>query len=251
MGRYDKIKVYHNGTWKTPTYCRVYRNGSWLDLGSDTSYNTKSLYTYKNNNYVRATLNRQDVTTVTDRWIQGSFSLLPANGFCCCPKSDSPGNFNWYFKATIKKTTDTEQNVFRCGVTNSYVQIKWLADGRIRVTLSWSGNPKTLTSSNSVMAGNSVYLDVHWNKGSYTCYINFNGVTTTGNVTSAFAVSNSTNTVGDTNMQFRSTLSCSGIKYLNNIIAVSFNADTASGSDNSQYTGVNHQEATTTTTNYV
>ena len=44
MGRYDKIKVYNNGSFVQPKRIRVWNNGSWLDLGSNDSDNKRSLY---------------------------------------------------------------------------------------------------------------------------------------------------------------------------------------------------------------
>lgn len=260
MGRYDKIKVYNNGSWHTPNRIRVYNNG-WKDLGTADSYNTSSLNVRNGNSFARATLNRQDYTTVTDRYASGTFKLLPANGFCYCTKSSSAGNWDWYFRCTIKKTTNTEQNIFWAGSTNynpsnpgsNYVQIKWLADGKIRVGVSdgYGGGSHSLTSSNSVLAGNEVYLNVYVNAGSRTMYIVFNGVTTSGSMGSAFSISNSWNQVGDANMIFKGTLSAAGVKYSKQPKSVSFDVSTASGTDNSQYENVTHQETTTTGTRWI
>lgn len=251
MGRYDKIRVYHDGQWKQPTQCRVYYNNAWQDLGTNDSYNTRSLYTLKNGNYVRATLNRQDYSVVTDRWAQGSFSLLPASGFCFCPKSSNAGNYNWYFRATIRKTSDTDQQIFRCGASNSYIRILWKADGHIQVTSSYNGTAYSMTTSNAVGANNTVYLNVYANKGSYTTYVEFNGVTTSGNLSASFRINNATNQVGDSAMQFRNNLSAAGVNGSGSTYSVSFDTSYASGSDGSQYSGVNHQESSSTGTNWV
>ena len=251
MGRYDKIKVYHEGQWKQPTYCRVYSNG-WQDLGDNTSYNTKSLYVYNNGSYVRATLNRQDYSYVTDRWLEGQFNLLPAYGYCYCPKSSSAGNYNWYFRATVRKPTDGEYQIFKVTQGSSYIKITWLSDGRIQVKSSYNGaSPSTVTSSNSVGANQDVYLNCYANKGSYTFYIVFNGITTSGNCTGTFKGGSSTNVVGSAGLQFRGNVSASGINGSGNTYSSSFDASYASGSDGSNYENATHRESTNSGTNWV
>lgn len=257
MGRYDKIKVYHNGTWKTPTQCRVYANGAWQDLGTATSYNTKSMYVRKNGSSVRATLNRRDQVVVTDRWAEGRFYLLPASGYCRCSQSSGAGAYNWYFRAYVEKTTNCDQYLFYCGTGGNpsspgqhYVRVTWLSDGRIRVDASYSGTVRTMYSSNAVGANTNVYLNVYSNAGSYSCTIDFNGVTTTASVGTSFRYNGSTTTVGDTYTKIRGTLSAAGVDGSGYTHSCSFNAATASGSDGSQYSGVTHRESTRTDVYY-
>lgn len=250
MGRYDKIKVYSGGTWKTPTYCRVYNNGVWADLGADTSANTKSLYVRKGSSWVRATLNRQTQTVITDRWLAGSFNLLPANGYNFCPSYSS--GWNWYFRATIRKTTSDSQRVFWFGTGSNYVSIYWNANGTITATVSYSGTgARSVTSSNAVGANQDVYLNVYANKGSTVLYINFNGVTTSGNVYNNILYNNASNAVGDTYMQFRGNISVGGVDGSGGTHSVSFDAGYASGSDGWQYQNANHRETSTTQTIWV
>ena len=57
-GRYDsRLKVYKNGNWYNAKRVRVYKNG-WVDLGTDQSDNTKSLYVRKGSSYIRVTRNK-------------------------------------------------------------------------------------------------------------------------------------------------------------------------------------------------
>lgn len=261
MGRYDKIKVYHNGSWKTPTVCKVYYNSAWRDLGSYDSFNTNSLYTRYNNAWHRITLNRRDTVRITDQWAQGTFSLKPKAGFCYCPKSTSAGSYDWYFRATILKTEDVDQNVFFCGQGSpsspgaNYVQVKWLANGKIRFATKWEGNNSatTYTFSPVVLKNQSVYLNIYANKGTNRVYISFNGQTdNSGSSISGHTWMNNqaSNTVGDTYMQFRSTLSAAGVDGGKNTYSRSFDASTATVA-NDDHSLINHQETTVTDTEYI
>lgn len=252
MGRYNKIKTYYNGSWRTPNRIRVYNNG-WQDLGTNDSYNTKTMKVRNGNSFVRCTLNRQDTTSITDRWANGSFSLLPANGYNFCPiifgyNYGAP----WYFRATIRKTASVNQNVFYSGYGSSYIQVVWLADGKIQVTTAYGGGSSTVTSSNSVGINTDVYLNIYANELSNTLYIVFNGVTTSGTVNYTFLDARATNIVGDTYMQFRNNLSAKGASHDTDYrYTASFDASYASGTDNNQYKDVIHKETTTTNTSWV
>ena len=256
MGRYDKIKVYHNGTWKTPKQIRVYSGGSWKDLGTDTSYSTKKIQVRNNNDFVTCTLNRRDETVVTDSWAQGPFQLLPIDGY----NRYAPGAA-CHFRATIEKTEDVDQVLFYNGKGtpsspgNSYFMIKWLANGTIQAsakdTHHGDTTTYTVTSSNAVLKNHEVYLNVYNNKGNLKCYIEFNGVKTSSHGFAASLVSGTTNQVGDTYVKFRYSLSVCGCTYKNTQVNTAlFNASTASGTDSANYTGVTHHETTTTNVYY-
>ena len=202
MGRYDKIKVYSSGAWHTPSRIRVYQNG-WQDLGTFDSYNTKTMKVRSGSSFQRCTLNRRDQTVVTDRYAKGRFNLLPSSGYCRCSKSSNAGNYNWYFRATVEKTTDTDQYLFYCGTGGSpnspgshYARITWLANGKIRVESCYNGSVSSMTSSNAVMKDTQVYLNVYSNKGSYTNYIVFTSslVYISSNKSARFLFVPSTNT---------------------------------------------------------
>jgi len=256
MGRYDNIKVYNNDSWVQPNQIRVYNNG-WQDLGTNDSYNTKSLQVRKGNEFKRATLNRRDEEVVTDRWANGRFKLLPANRYCRCPdNSDHTLQYNWYFRTTVEKTTDNAQYLFYCGTGgspespgNNYIRVTWQADGKIKVDGRYNGGTVgSVTSSNAVGKNTQVYLNVYSNKGSYKCTIDFNGTTTSGNIYSSFMFNNSTTTVGDTYTKIRNNLAAAGVDGSGNTGSCSFNASTVSGTDNSQYKEVTHRESTRTDT---
>lgn len=259
MGRYDRIKVYHNNQWKTPNQIRVYNNGSWVDLGTNDSWvgsnngNYNSRYQMFLANGTRVTKYRKDTTTVTDQHTEGTFSLLPASGFCWCPSTGGAANF--YFRCTAKKTTDAAKRLFYCGAGGSYVEIWWEADGRLKFVASYDYSPHYAYSINAVGANQYVYINVYSNGGSNQININFNGVTHSEVQYGQFYISNATNVVGDANICFKDNFSCCGCKWeWNNsksIHAVSFNASTASGSDGSQYTGVTHRESSSTSTSWL
>ena len=248
MGRYDKIKVYNNGSWVQPNQIRVYNNG-WQDLGTNDSYSTKPLQVRKGNEFKRATLNKRDEAYIIDQWAQGRFNLKPNSGYCRCSKSSNAGSYNWYFRAYVEKTTSGDQHLFYCGTGGSpespgqhYVRITWLSDGRIRMDAAYSGTVRTMYSNNAVGANNNVYLNVYSNAGSYNCTIDFNGTSTTASVGTSFRYNGSTTTVGDTYTKIRGTLSAAGVDGSGNTHSCSFNASTVSGTDNATYANVNHQQ---------
>ena len=94
-------------------------------------------------------------------------------------------------------------------------------------------------------------MNVFSNSGSNTINIQFGGVTTQGTSYQCFKYSDCTNSVGDANIQFRGNVSICGVGYNTGVCYVSFDASYASGTDGSQYTGVQHRESSTTGTNWV
>lgn len=250
MGRYDKIKVYKDGAWSTPSRIRVYNNG-WTDLGLQDSFVTSALNVYSDNVLKRVTLNRVDTTVVTDKYAAGPFSVSPASGYCFCPTSSSAGEYNFNFNCTIRKTKATDQRVFYSGsgYSNHFIDITWLANGKIRVQGAYDGNVKTFTSSNAVGINTWVNLRVYANKGSYKTYIVFNGVTTSTTFYVGFINKSVTNTIGTNKLHFKNTLTVTGCSYTKGALTASFNASTASGTAGS-YVGVPHKEDSYIQTDY-
>ena len=250
MGRYDKIKVYNEGVWTTPSRIRVYNNG-WLDLGLQDSFVTTALNVYSEDVLKRVTLNRVDATVVTDKNAVGPFSVSPAAGYCFCPTSTSAGEYNFNFNCTIRKTSATDQRVFYSGngYDDDFIDITWLANGKIRVQAAYNGNVKTLTSSNAVGINTWVSLRVYANKGSYKTYIVFNGTTTSGSLLAAFINKSVTNKIGTGYLHFKNTLTVTGVSYTKGALTASFNASTVSGTAGS-YVSVTHKEDTRVDTTY-
>lgn len=250
MGRYDKIKVYNEGVWTTPSRIRVYNNG-WLDLGLQDSLVTTALNVYSEDVLKRVTLNRIDTTVVTDKYAVGPFSVSPAAGYCFCPTSSSAGEYNFNFNCTVRKTSATDQRIFYSGngYDDDFIDITWLANGKIRVQGAYNGNVKTLTSSNAVGINTWVNLRVYANKGSYKTYIVFNGVTTSTSFYVAFINKSVTNKIGTSYLHFKNTLTVTGVSYTKGALTASFNASTVSGTAGS-YVGVTHKEDTRVDTTY-
>lgn len=244
MGRYDKIKVYNGSSWVTPSRIRTYRNGSWLDFGAnnDTAA-TRILRVCKNSNFVTCTKHAVVNPPVSTNYrIRGSFSLNPTAGYCFRPMKSA-----WYFKGYIRKISSGEKNIFYHGTgspsnkAGTYISIVWNSDGTITVSGRYnSGTVRSVTTSNAVGTDNTVYLSVSAPKissGYATVTVSFNGVQTSFVNYSEFSVSNTSNQVGDSGVEFYNTLEVKGWAYSGSSNSVSINCTTASGST-SEYNNV-------------
>ena len=251
MGRYDKIKVYNGSSWVKPSRIRVFANNAWQDLGTDDSSITKTLYVQNGSSLARATLNRTVVTVPGESYTGGDgFQVLPANGFCFCPASGYSNDRTWLFRATIRKVADGDLNVFYIANPSwsNHLQIKWLNDGRIQVTNScdWASGTKSITTSNAVGKNTWVYLDVTVEKNAKTMNVRFNGVNTPGRMDRAFQVTNATNWVGGSGVQFKNGFEIQGTSYSSGGYYRSIDLSTASGSSSGNYSGIDHVNDTTT-----
>lgn len=255
MGRYDRIRVYNGSGWQQPSRIRVFSNNAWQDLGENDSAITKSLNVLSGGAWRRATLNRETYTIPGESYAQGSFSLTPANGYCYCSNSNNSVNTTWYFRCTMRKTDNGEKQVFWTGNSawSCYLQIVWLADGRVRVSIKsayGSGSVQSITTSNAVGANQWVYLDVTCNKGVYKMTVNFNGVTTSGNMWETWQITNASNVVGSAGMQFKDGLACQGTKYSNGSSTMWADMNTASGNVGN-VAGVSHVNTSSTGVRWV
>lgn len=249
MGRYDKIKVYNNGSWRTPNRIRVYKNG-WQDLGTNDSSNTKTLYVRHNNRFRRATLNKKTTTTVTDRWATGPFKVWPINGYCSRPDAGYP--FELHID-NIRHTVNADSDIFYANNDSwsSYITIVWLADGRIRFRTCYNGAVRETYSQNSVGINQSVSLScaTYVENGVARQALSFNGVWSGGQSTSMMSHGSFPNTVCGGGIQMRGNLTVKGSSYSGGSIygnTRTFNTSTASGSDGYNYQDVSHHETTTT-----
>lgn len=248
MGRYDKIKVYNNGSFVQPNRIRVYNNG-WQDLGTNDSDSTKTLKVRNGNSFSRATLNKKTTTTVTDRWATGNFKILPANGYNSWPENGQPFKFSI---DSIEKTTNSSQvRIFHFWTNNSgsYINIVWDTDGYIRAHFSYNGSDRVTTSAVAYGANTriSFSLETYNNNGVARCGMTVNGNWSGGNAVSSISYYNADNLVGDDNLKLRGTLKVSGYDSSGGAHSVNINMNTASGSNGSTYQNVNHHESTTTT----
>lgn len=244
MGRYDKIKVYDGSSWRTPSRIRAYYNGSWLDFGSNTDTNARRiLRVRKSSGMVTCTKHAVVNPPVSTNYrIRGSFTLNPTAGYCFRPKKSE-----WYFRGYIRKISSGAKNIFYHGTGSpsnkggTYISIVWNENGTITVSGRYnSGDVRSATTDNAVGLNTTVYLSVSApsiKSGYATVTISFNGETKTFINYSEFSVSNTSNQVGDSGVEFYNTLAVKGWAYSGSSNSVSINCNVASGST-SEYNNV-------------
>lgn len=237
MGRFDKIRVHNGSIFTQPSRIRVYNGSNWGDLGENGSDNKNPLYVHNGGGMVRATLNRTVNKVPVPIYTTGSFAMLPSDQWCYNPASGA-----WKFECTAHKTADVDANLFWAGNASwsAYIQVLWLADGRISVTAKTpygNGGSTTRYSSNSVVAGSTVYIAVWANKGSNTVYINLNGTTSSGSIGYTWEIANSSNQVGDDNIRFYYGLTVSGVKYSGYTASVTMDASSTAASETNKRSG--------------
>lgn len=255
MGRYDKIKVYNGEAFVQPSRIRVYNGTTWVDLGTNDSDIQTPLNVHNGSNFIRATLNKTQVTVPGESYAAGNgFVLLPKGGYCFCPNASSPSltNASWRFRATIRKTSDTALTIFNFAVSgSSYIKAVWNADGSVTVSGRYStGTVKSVTTSNKVKANTWVVLDIKCAKGSSNMSVAFGSTTTTGAMGFNFQSGNCVNNVGVTGIHFKDSLIVTGSKYSNSSTSKTINMTTASGTT-SDYQSVEHVDTTTTQTQWL
>lgn len=253
MGRYDKIKVYNGEAFVQPSRIRVYNGTAWVDLGANDSDIQTPLNVHDGSNFIRATLNKTQVTVPGESYAAGNgFVLLPKGGYCFCPNSSSLTNASWRFRATIRKTSDTALTIFNFAVSSSsYIKAVWNADGSVTVSGRYSTNAaKTVTTSNKVKANTWVVLDIQCAKGSSSMSVTFNGTKTTATMGFNFQSGNCVNNIGATGLHFKDSLIVTGSKYSNSSTSKTINMTTASGTT-SDYESVEHVDTTTTETQWL
>lgn len=216
MGRYDKIRVYNGSSWVQPSEIKVYNGANWVSLGANTSDNTKSLHVFKagQSTPTRATLNKQVTTNYYYHTGQTELDHDAAgNNWCFNPIDE---DFDCTVDVEIRKNSNTDKIVYRGYDTANitWIQVTWLADGRIAVYTKNGGSgggDATYYSSNSVGANTWVRLTIIWHKtydsstGNYYTKqtINFNGVATVQNGVMESAGINRRAYLGSSGLDFR------------------------------------------------
>ena len=245
MGRYDKIKVYDGKNWVQPSSIRVHDGSKFVDLGTNTSDNKTPLYVVDaNKNKVRVTLDKQINTIAGEKYTSGAWNMLPIDGY----------NWNWTgaamaIECMIRRTDNSDKRVFYVGKAGYFLEVYWLADGRIRINSQYAnGTVSTYYSSNYIKTTNSwtylyIYTPQQDRDGKGT--VNWGG-TVTNIWTNAFEVSGTTNVVGSSGLHFKSTFTCQGRKYNFGITYFSKNMETISGTDGTTYQNVNHVDTSYT-----
>lgn len=217
MGRYDKIKVYSNSSFRTPNRVQIYHNNTWVDLGTNNDKtNQKDLKVYHNNEFKIATKKwTKTGSHLADKYSTGSFSLSPGNGFCYRTTQNT-----WRFQCDyVRKTTSGSQNVFTTGSSSNYVKVIWEDDNRIHVYVksSYYGSEQHIYSGNTFGANTWISLNVYQDKSASKMYIYVNGnqEAASGNWGSNYNwnISNASNTVSDSYVNMKGNLYVQGVQY--------------------------------------
>lgn len=182
-GRYDKVKVWHDGQLKTPTNIAVYNNYNYSYLGAHTDTGT--------NTVAKVRKDGQDIDFLKHpKWIETPAIMAPCNvvvqglpldGLCFCPtnkwrtdsrytKTIKNACASHWFQGYISKDTNEDVVVFETYDTvepqRRYYRLTWQADGRMRCDIGAKepGNEGCVTSAtttNAIMAGEVAWLDTY------------------------------------------------------------------------------------------
>lgn len=231
MGRYDRIKVYHNGQWKTPTEIKVRSGSSWVSLGTHTGDNqtkagggVRHLYRW---NGTRITKEKQINSGVNYYYSYGSGSYYndrwEGNTQVYSYQWD-PNLSEHLVSCTIRKTSATDQNIFYSrDVTGSanYVYITWLANGQINIRTRYNNNAEISKTFNHTLNTNTWYTitvrALKLSDGNVHNYLYVDSTMVAETVGSAsFEGINKEHRIGDTAIQFRNNLSIKTEAYPSN-----------------------------------
>ena len=180
MGRYDKIKVYKNGSFVQPKRVRVWNNGSWLDLGDNDSTNTRSLYVYKNGSKKRATLNKTTHYHAGTSYRHGSVEVLGGN--TCFSPNSSYANTEFLFTAYIRRTNSGSKNIFkmygRATPNKDYFYIRLNDNGTITIGVNTqfsSYGESSVTTSVAITDNGWHYVKVRAPLNGSKMYVSIDG----------------------------------------------------------------------------
>lgn len=208
MGRYDKIKVYNNGSFVQPKRIRVWNNGSWLDLGSNDSDNKRSLYVYKNGIKKRATLNKIITSYAGDSYRNGAIQILDGN--TCFSVNSSYSNVEFVFTAYIRRIGSGSRNIFKAwGRSNStnHLYITLNSNGTVSVNANCSFgsySDAVATTSNAINDEGWHYVRVRAPLNGSNMYISLDGgAEASASSRRAWQVY-ADNLLGDSNLHIRS-----------------------------------------------
>ena len=216
MGRYDKIRVYHDGAWKQPYRLRVYQNG-WVDLGTNDSSNTRTLNVRSGNSWRRATLNREDYNyTSGEEYAYGRFALYPKSAY-----GYNPSKASWGFYMKVRKTSAGSKYLLDIhNVTGSndtpYFKVIWRDDGYIEIKNKYSSTEYTLVSNVSYGLNQYISVNIYALKGSDRVYLEVNGNQVNKRLYGTFSNIGSETWVGDSGLNYIEGFTCYGAAYSNN-----------------------------------
>lgn len=217
MGRYDKIRVYKDGTWYQPKRIRIWNAGGWIDLGNNDSYITSSLKVRKDGGWHRATLNRQDYSyTVGEEYAYGKFALYPKSAY-----GYNTSKASWGFYMKVRKVEAGDKFLVDIhNVTGSndrpYLKIIWRNDGYIEIKNNYSGTEYSLVSARAYGLNEYIRVNIYAKKGSTKMYLGVNDEYTSKHLYGTFSNIGSVTYIGDSGLNYIEGFTCYGAAYSNN-----------------------------------
>lgn len=253
MGRYDKIRVYHDGSWKQPKRMYVYNNGTWVDFGTNNSSNTRSVNVRYGNDWHRVTLNRKDTTKERGEfYAQGRFYIYPENAFCYWPDKT-----NWGFYMNVRKVEAGDKILFYTystyGDVHPYFKIVWRNDGHIEVSnkYSASGTYYSIVSKNAYPLNEWISINVYAIKPTRSVTLEIIGRNDSQYVYmgGAFGISTANAYIGDSGLHYRDGFTVYGASYSGASGKVEFNFNDRPGkyAAGSNYSMISYNEKETYT----
>ena len=258
MGRYDKIKVYDGTEFKDIKRMYIHNGTDNIDLGTNDSDNKTTLMVYTDlDTLARVTLNKKSTTVLGTKTTAGSFSLVPASGFCACTKATGDyARSTWYFKTKIMRDSlDKDLNVFRCGSGANYeVRITWLSNGAFKFRRAYRDKSGEFTTPDLFNTLMNVYeISFQIDKDTNVLVVNITDTVTDTTYTythalgaNSFTITNATNTVGDSGVYLSDYIKAQGVKYANNIYTKDLLLADMKTGDSNDYKGltINQTEST-------
>jgi len=256
MGRYDRIKVYHNGQWKTPTEIKVRSGGAWVSLGTQDGENqttagggVRHLYRYTK---ARITKEKRGTWIDLPPYNTGQAQInntRTENGrtvynYQWMPLDNYSNYYGHSFECTALKADSYDRLLFLIGSTTTggslsnlipdaqnpqLIKIVWHASGQISVRINDDAETVTLyTAAESPLSNNTwyrikvatEYLSRYGYRLRITVINDDTGVTLLNQYWDlgplSWAGNNKTHAIGDTNIQFKNTLRIICCSYISN-----------------------------------
>ena len=189
MGRYDKIRYWDGSNWRQPSQVKYWNGTSWVDLGTNESSNTKSLYIRNGNTWQRKTLNR--TYHPVDHYLQydgGAITSLPDGyqfynaEYSFVVRADAIGNYMLYESANSTSSPNTyvrfglynRNNIFYCYTTSSRAGSSAEVNTINKGTMSAGVSYKCTIKSNGTLTVLNYSTGVEWSvSGSLSTFYNY------------------------------------------------------------------------------
>lgn len=207
-GRYKKIAVHNGSTFTQPTRVRIYKNGGWVDFGTNESGNTNSIYVIKNGNPIRATLNRKDTQksrTVRLGYHQGAWGITTQQVYCF-NNTGGATNHKFYARFNVKASGACRLFEFRSTYYDCSFYAGIYANGQVYYTVkdnqwihtSFTNKAGSINMGHGVGSWQTIVFEA--NAGSNDLYVTVNGNTQSFSRRTAWETG-SEGTVGDGNLR--------------------------------------------------